>query len=151
MLPSRHELRELAERIRAAVPHARTDRIKRLLLSDALRLTEAAEQLEQNTATLDPLMRRAHIERYERLLAAVVDDQARSVIGTLLREENAALAKERRQIRAWRMRAEELRATADQFSDDTAQGPLRRAAGVMALSYGYGQAPQCGELPAAPQ
>lgn len=45
-----------------------------------------------------------------------------------MKEENAALAKERRQIRAWRMRAEELRATAEQFEEPSARESLRRAA-----------------------
>lgn len=81
MLPTPAELRELSDRIREAVPKALTHRMRRLLFRDALRLTESAEQLEQNTATVDLLLRRAHIERYERLLAAVADEQARASSG----------------------------------------------------------------------
>jgi hypothetical protein len=39
-----------------------------------------------------------------------------------------AIAEERSRIRAWRRRAEELRATADKFKVPSAQEPLRRAA-----------------------
>jgi len=128
MLPSPAELRDLSERMRAAVPSARTDEMKRLLANHASLLARVADDLERNAATVDPLLRRANVERYERLLATLTDERTRRVIQELLEEENAALDKERRQIRAWRLRAEELRASADQFEDGLARTSLYRAA-----------------------
>src|SRR5690348_11547958 len=58
MLPTPAELRELSERIREAVPKALTDRVKRLLLRDALRLSEVAEQVERDNATLGAYLQR---------------------------------------------------------------------------------------------
>ncbi len=78
MLPSPSELRELSERIREAVPKAGTERMKELLARDALHLAEVAAQIEQKIATVDPLLRRANIERYQRLLAAVAGNRARN-------------------------------------------------------------------------
>jgi hypothetical protein len=46
----------------------------------------------------------------------------------LLAEENAAQKQRRRQIKAWRRRAAELRATADSFTVPSAQEALRQAA-----------------------
>ena len=43
-------------------------------------------------------------------------------------EEDAAQKQRRRQIKAWRRRAAELRATADNFAVPSAQEALRRAA-----------------------
>jgi hypothetical protein len=127
MLPSPAELRELSERIRAAVPKARTDEMKQLLAGHAFRLAQVAEQLER-TNDLDALVRRANIERYERLLADALDERTRSVVETLLNEQIAAFDKKRRQIEAWRRRAEELRATADQFEVPSVQDTLQRTA-----------------------
>jgi hypothetical protein len=45
-----------------------------------------------------------------------------------LAEENAAQKQRRRQIEAWRRRAAELRATAENFAVPSAQEALRRAA-----------------------
>jgi len=127
MVPLPHELREMAERIRAAVPKAPTDEMKQVLAGHALRLTQVAEQLER-TNEMDVLVYGANIERYERLLAGALDEKSRSVVETLLSEENAASDKTRRQIEAWRRRAEELRATADQFTVPSVQGMLQRTA-----------------------
>jgi hypothetical protein len=46
----------------------------------------------------------------------------------LLAEENTAQKQRRRQIKTWRRRAAELRATADNFPVPSAQEALRRAA-----------------------
>ena len=54
---------------------------------------------------------------------------ARESLGrALLAEENAAQKQRRRQIEAWRRRAAELRATAENFAVPSAQEALRRAA-----------------------
>jgi hypothetical protein len=45
-----------------------------------------------------------------------------------LAEENEGQRQRRRQIKAWRRRAAELRATADNFTVPSAQEALRRAA-----------------------
>ncbi len=128
MLPSPKELRELAERIRAAVSHVRTDEMKQQLAGHAFRLAQVAEQLERTDANMDTLVRRANIERYERLLEGALDERTRRTVEALLGQENAARDKERSQIKAWRRRAEELRTTADNFSVPSAQESLRRAA-----------------------
>jgi hypothetical protein len=128
MLPSPKELRDLAERIRAAVSRAPADEMKQRLAAHAFRLAQVAEQLERTDAGMDALVRRANIERYERLLDGALDERTRRTIEALLGQENAARDKERSQIEAWRRRAEELRATADQFSVPSAQASLRRAA-----------------------
>jgi hypothetical protein len=128
LLPSPQELRELAERIRAAVSHAPTDEMKQLLAGHAFRLAQVAEQLERAAPDMDGLVRRANIERYERLLAGALDERTRRTVEALLGQEHAAHDKERRQIVAWRRRADELRATAEQFLVPAAQESLRRAA-----------------------
>ena len=110
------------------MPHARTDEMKQLLAGHAFRLAQVAEQLERTDVTMDTLARRAHIERYERLLGMALDERTRRTVEALLGEENAARDRERSQIKAWRRRADELRATAEQFSVPSAQESLRRAA-----------------------
>jgi len=132
MLPLPHELREMAERIQAALPRAPTDEMKQVLAGHALRLVQVAEQLERTNET-DALVHRANIERYERLLAGALDEKTRSVVETLLSEENAASDKTRRQIEAWRRRAEEVRATADQFAVPSVQEMLQRIAANLEL------------------
>ena len=128
MLPSPQELRELAERIRAAVPHAPTDEMKQLLAGHAFRLAQVAEQLERSDPDVGALVHRANIERYERLLAGVLDERTRRTVEELLGQEHVAHDKERRQIEAWRRRAVEIRAVADQFEVPSAQETMRRTA-----------------------
>ena len=98
MLPSPAELRELAERINAAVPHAPTDEMKQLLAGYASRLAQVAEQLERLDPDMDALVRRANIERYERLLTGALEERTRRTVEALLGQEHAAHDKERRQI-----------------------------------------------------
>ena len=86
MLPLPHELREMAERIQAALPNSPTDEMKQVLAGHALRLVQVAEQLER-TNEMDALVHGANIERYERLLAGALDEKTRSVVETLLSEE----------------------------------------------------------------
>jgi hypothetical protein len=127
MLPSPAELRELSERLRAAAPKAPTQGMKQLLAAHAFRVAQVAEQVERNDAT-DPLVRRAIIERYERLLADALDERTRRTVQALLAQESHALDKQRRTIEAWRRRALELRSTADNFRVPSAQEALNRAA-----------------------
>jgi hypothetical protein len=63
-------------------------------------------------------------EKYERLLAVILGDDAVRA-PTAARKVGAGI---RSQIRAWRMRAEELRSTADLFEVPSAQESLRTAA-----------------------
>lgn len=128
MLPSPSEMRELSERIRSAVGQAPTEAMKRLLAGHAFRLAQVAEQLDRSNATIDAQVRRSHIERYKRLLGDALDERTRRTVQALLAQENTARDKEYRQIAAWRRRAEELRATAEQFLVPAAQESLRRAA-----------------------
>jgi molecular chaperone GrpE (heat shock protein) len=127
MLPSPKELRELSEHIRAAVPKAQPRALKLLLAGHAFRVAQVADQIERSDAT-DPLVRRAMVERYERLLADALGERTRRTVEALLARENHALDKQRREIEAWRRRAEEVRATADQFSVPSVQETLRRIA-----------------------
>lgn len=73
-------------------------------------------------------MRRGMVERYERLLADALDERTRRTVEALLAREKHALGKQRREIEAWRRRAGEVRATADQFSVPSVQETLRRIA-----------------------
>lgn len=127
MLPSPAELRELSERIRAAVPKAPTQEMKRLLAGHAFRVAQVAEQIERIDTT-DPLVRRAIIKRYERLLADALDERTRRTVQALLAQESRALDKQHQQIEKWRRRAQELQATADNFTVPSAQEALNCAA-----------------------
>jgi tryptophan 2,3-dioxygenase len=133
-------LRELAERIRAAVSHARTDEMKQLLAGHAFRLAQVAEQLDRTVPELDALVRRANIERYERLLGDALTEHTRRTVEALLGQENAALDKERRQIAAWRRRAGEVRAIADQFEVPSVQETMRRTAANLDMMADHAEA-----------
>ena len=127
MLPSAAELRELAERVRQAVPKAPTEEIKQSLVAHAFRLAQVADQLDRDHGA-DASVRQANIERYTRLLTGALDQSTRDMVAALLAEENVAQKRRRWQIKAWRKRAAELRATADSFPVPSAQEALRRAA-----------------------
>jgi len=137
MLPSPQELRELAERIRAAVQKAPTDEMKQTLAGHAFRISQVAEQIERPT-DLDAPVRRA--ERYKKLLAGALNEKTRITVETLLSEETAAFDKERRQIEAWRRRAEELRAVASQFEIASVQGTMRRTAANLDMMADHAEA-----------
>jgi hypothetical protein len=127
MLPTPAELRELSKRLQEAVPKAPTSEMKQLLGGHAFRLAQVAEQLERDGG-LDPYVAKANAERYEYFLGQALDEVTRRTAEKLLAENNAELGKQRSQIRAWRTRPEELRATADNFSVPSAQETLNRAA-----------------------
>jgi hypothetical protein len=148
MLPSPVELRELSERIRAAVPHARTGEMKQLLAGHAFRLAQVAEQLERDSG-LDPYVAKVNAARYEYLLGQALDDATRRMVEKLLAENTADLDKQRSQMRAWRRRAEELRTTADNFTIPSAQESLRRAAANYDRMADHAEALLAGRRPAA--
>ena len=127
MLPTPADLRELSERLQEAVPKAPTSEIKQSLAGHAFRLAQVAEQLERD-AGLDPYVATLNAKRYEDLIGQALDEVTRRTAEKLLAENNAELDKQRSQIRAWRMRAQELRATADNFLVPSAQETLNRAA-----------------------
>jgi len=108
--------------------HAPTDEMKQQLAGHAFRLAQVAEQLERAEATMDALVRRANIKRNERLLAGVLGERTLRAVEELLGQEHVAHDKERRQIEAWRRRAEEIRAVADQFEVPSVQETMRRTA-----------------------
>ena len=83
------ELRELARRIREAVPKAPTEGIKQSLAAHAFQLAQVAEQLDRDDGA-DASVRQANIERYTRLLAGALDESTRNTVEALLAEENAA-------------------------------------------------------------
>jgi DNA invertase Pin-like site-specific DNA recombinase len=73
--------------------------------------------------------RKANAQVYARLLANALKKRTRDIIRLEITGEQGQVAiAPRSQIRAWRMRAEELRTTADQFAVPSAQEALRRAA-----------------------
>src|SRR5262249_23297596 len=81
------------------------------------------------TLTFRSAKERALVEKNVRhLLGQARDVKTRSIIAALLSQENAALERERRQVTAWRLRAVEMRAIADQFSVPSVQETLRRTA-----------------------
>jgi hypothetical protein len=127
MLPSPSELRELSKRMLAAVSYARTDEMKQSLAEHAFLLAQVAEASERDNG-VDSFVRRSNIEHYARLLARALDERTRRTVEALLAQDCGAREKERRKIEAWRRRAEELLATAEQFGVPSAQETLRRAA-----------------------
>lgn len=121
MLPTPEELRERSRQLREAAHKTTDDTIKRRLADDALALAQIAEGIAREGGMSDD-----KVERYKRLLAEVlghkppaeVQSDRGQQVGTSMRSH----------VRAWRMRAEELRMTADQFKVPSAQEALRSAA-----------------------
>jgi hypothetical protein len=64
--------------------------------------------------------------------------------------DNEALEKNRRQIEAWRRRAEELRTTADNFTIPSTQESLRRVAANLDMMANHAEALLAG-MPTAPE
>jgi hypothetical protein len=127
MLPTPAELRDLSHRLRQAACKATDIGTKRRLSEHALALAQVAEQIDQEIPNCD-FVRGANITLYKRVLAQALDERTQSMVRSLLGEENQAIDKRQDEIRAWRMRAEELRSVADQFPLPSAQESLRRAA-----------------------
>ena len=124
MLPTPAELRALADDFRQAVQKVTIAELKQWLAGHALRLAQVAEQIERE-GSLAAFVRIANIERYERLLAEALDPRRRATVAALLSPESDT---HRREIRAWRMRAEEIRTTADNFEVPSVKASLRTAA-----------------------
>jgi hypothetical protein len=118
MLPTPDELRERSLQYREAARKAVDDETKRRLATDALILAQLAEAIERE-GVVD-----ANAEKYERTLAVILGDDAVRA-PTAVPQVGADM---RSQIKAWRLRAEELRSTAEQFEVPSAQASLRRAA-----------------------
>lgn len=118
MLPTPETLREQSLRFRDAARRAIDEETKRRLATDALILAQIAEAIEREGVV------GANTEKYERLLAMVLDSDAIRA-PTAVRQVGADMNS---QISTWRMRAEELRSTADQFEVPSAQDALRNAA-----------------------
>ncbi len=124
MLPKPAELRDLSLRCRQAARKATDLGTKRRIADHALALAQLAEQVEREGGWGE-FVRSANVELYNRVLAQAWDNRIRATVRALLREEQDQRLSE---IRALRMRAEELRTVADQFVVPSAQDSLRRAA-----------------------
>jgi hypothetical protein len=114
MLPTPEELREQSQAYREAARHAGGE-AGRVLATYALVLAQVAEAVEREGASIAP----AKADSYWHLLAQALSDDVRQLVKAF---------DTRSQVAAWRMRAEELRTTADQFQVPSAQDTLRRAA-----------------------
>jgi hypothetical protein len=120
MLPTPEELRRQSRLYREAARNAAELATKRLLAECAAWIAEAIEREGQ-------LVQNEKVEHYKLLLDRALGDKTWLVVDAIESRRQAAQAA-RTQIRAWRMRAEELRATAYQFAVPSAQDSLRRAA-----------------------
>ena len=122
MLPTPAELREQSRRFRDAAGNAAEAATKRRLAAHSAALAQVAEALERKSQSVDP----ETAQRYKGLLAGALREEVLRVVEELL--EPKIVHDERRRIKAWRLRAEELRATAETFSVPSAQDALRSAA-----------------------
>ena len=127
MLPSPSDLRELALRFRQAAEKLPGADAKIRIARHAFLLAQVAEQLERESA-LVAFVQNANIERYGRLLAGALDERTRTTVAELLASEQEHIHRKTEEIRAWRLRSEELRTVADTCLVPSAQGMLRRAA-----------------------
>jgi hypothetical protein len=117
MLPTPGELREHSRHYREAARRCDDPAAKRRLAAYALALAQLAEAIEREGET----PRKESVDHYEHLLA-----EAQQIVNQL--PSTPPAVSERRQIEAWRKRAEELRTIADQFGVPSAQDSLRRTA-----------------------
>jgi hypothetical protein len=123
MPPRPVELRAEASRYLEAARLAEGADTKRQLASYALAFAQVAEAMERDVESSLP----AKTARYEQLLERALGGSARQLAERLLARQQAD-TDARRRIKAWRLRAEELRTTADSFETSSAQEALRRAA-----------------------
>ncbi len=121
MPPTPAEMREQSRRYREGARNAVDVATKRRLAAKALALAQRAEAIERGGESDSS----AKIERYARLLSEVLCERSLHIHEPL---DHRELTTAQREIRAWRMRAEELRTTAEQFAAPSAQEALRRAA-----------------------
>ena len=122
ILPTPGELRAKARLYRNAAKHASKSDDKRFLANCGLALAQIAEAIEGD-GRIDALLEAPKLKN----LLGYVDERVRNVVEQLMRQQKAEPIDTER-IRAWRLRAEELRTAADNFSVPSAQDSLRRAA-----------------------
>jgi hypothetical protein len=89
-MPTPAQLREASRLYRDAAENEATPEIGRLLASHALALTQLAEVVERRER-VDEFVRNANIERYQRMMAGLLDDKHRKMIQPLMEEEQARL------------------------------------------------------------
>jgi hypothetical protein len=122
MLPTPAELRERSRIHREAAKQAE-GAVRRELANYALMLAQIAEGFEREGTEA----KAEKIERYERALTWVLTESACRLVRERFSGRRVGV-EARVQIKAWRLRAEELRTTADQFEVPSAQEALRQAA-----------------------
>jgi hypothetical protein len=120
MPPTPAKMRERSRHYRKAARNAVDLATKRKFAAKAFALAQVAEAIEREGES----DRSAKIERYARLLSEVLNERSPYIREPL---DHRELTTAQREIKAWRIRAEELRATADQFEVPSAQEALRRA------------------------
>jgi hypothetical protein len=125
MLPTLVELREQSRLLRKAAHDALNLATKRRLAAYALAVAQIAEKIERDEVSGEPVQG-IKAEHYQRLLAQALDEGRRQVEAQT--KEPRVDLKAQRQVARWRLRAEELRTTADEFTVPSAQESLRRAA-----------------------
>jgi hypothetical protein len=126
MLPTPEYLREPSRRCRDAARLTVDAAVKRTLAAYASILAQVAEAIERD----DEPARQAKAEGHERLIAQALRERT----GDIFRHEITGQQRQtavdpHSQIRAWRLRAVELRTASDQFSVPSAQETLRRQDG----------------------
>jgi hypothetical protein len=140
------ELREAARRLSEAAERASSPGSKRRLAGTAFLLAQAAEQIErQDPPTLAPPQDRA-----ARLVADALDERTRAVVEAFLSEGAEKIGDTLRDIRRWRMRAEELRTVADQTQSRSAKLTFLRVAADYDNLANHAEARLTQDVPCAP-
>jgi hypothetical protein len=125
MLPTPVNLRERSKIYLDAAHTALSAEAKRQLAAYAFTLAQVAECMERDIAY-------ERVDELGGVLAEALQMALRVAPSELRAIADAAIqrsiAQDRNRIKRWRIRAEELRATADQFCVPSAQTSLRRAA-----------------------
>jgi hypothetical protein len=141
VLPTPQTLREQSQAYREAAQRAEGD-ASRILASYALVLAQVAEAAEREGGHIAP----AKADSYGHLLASALSYDLRQLVKKVVSRSKAVDM--RSQVVAWRMRAEELRTTADQFEVPSAQESLRRAAANYEKIADHAEALLTGQRPA---
>ena len=126
MPPTPAELREQSRIFRDAALKAATPDLKRRLAQYALSIALAAESVERGGQIPDTVL--VALREQQQLLTEALDGGAPVPPPAPPPSKPETLPNVQDQIRQWRMRAEELRTTADQFGVPSAQDALRNAA-----------------------
>jgi len=122
-LPTAVELREHSRRYQQAARATDDAATKRQLAAHALIFAQIAEALAREGEAVPP----EKIEHYKGLLAGPLGGKVRQIVEELLNKPEPHCGVPS-QVKAWRMRAEELRTTAEGLAVPSAQEELRRAA-----------------------